>query len=429
MNSMKTMPLDLELIRQQFPALALTDKGCPRIYFDNPGGTQVPQQMLDRMNHSLVHANANHGGAFRTSVDSDAILDDAHLGMADLLNAPSADEIVFGSNMTTLTFSVSRAIGRRLQKGDALLLTRMDHDGNIGPWLKLAEDLDLTVRWLEFDPESYEYRMEDLDGLLSSGDVKLAAINYASNCTGTINDVKTITQKVQASGGLVYVDAVQYVPHGPTDVQDLGCDFLVCSPYKFFGPHQGVLWGRLELLNQLEAYKVRPADEVAPGNFETGTQSHEGQAATLGTIDYLAWLGATMGTEFQSDFPRFSGRRLQLHAAMQAMQQYEQELSSRLITGLQRFPGVVVRGLTAPADMDRRVPTVSFTAENQAPQKIAEALALQNIFVWDGHNYAVEAVRTMGLADKGGVVRVGPVHYNTVTEIDQLLNALEAILD
>jgi cysteine desulfurase family protein (TIGR01976 family) len=331
--------------------------------------------------------------------------------------------------MTTLTFSVSRAIGRRLQKGDALLLTRMDHDGNIGPWLKLAEDLDLTVRWLEFDPESYEYRMEDLDGLLSSGDVKLAAINYASNCTGTINDVKTITQKVQASGGLVYVDAVQYVPHGPTDVQDLGCDFLVCSPYKFFGPHQGVLWGRLELLNQLEAYKVRPADEVAPGNFETGTQSHEGQAATLGTIDYLAWLGATMGTEFQSDFPRFSGRRLQLHAAMQALQQYEQELSSRLITGLQRFPGVVVRGLTAPADMDRRVPTVSFTAENQAPQKIAEALALQNIFVWDGHNYAVEAVRTMGLADKGGVVRVGPVHYNTVTEIDQLLNALEAILD
>ena len=429
MNSMKTMPLDLELIRQQFPALALTDKGCPRIYFDNPGGTQVPQQMLDRMNHSLVHANANHGGAFRTSVDSDAILDDAHLGMADLLNAPSADEIVFGLNMTTLTFSVSRAIGRRLQKGDALLLTRMDHDGNIGPWLKLAEDLDLTVRWLEFDPESYEYRMEDLDGLLSSGDVKLAAINYASNCTGTINDVKTITQKVQASGGLVYVDAVQYVPHGPTDVQDLGCDFLVCSPYKFFGPHQGVLWGRLELLNQLEAYKVRPADEVAPGNFETGTQSHEGQAATLGTIDYLVWLGATMGTEFQSDFPGFSGRRLQLHAAMQAMQQYEQELSSRLITGLQLFPGVVVRGLTAPADMDRRVPTVSFTAENQAPQKIAEALALQNIFVWDGHNYAVEAVRTMGLADKGGVVRVGPVHYNTVTEIDQLLNALEAILD
>ena len=343
MNSMKTMPLDLELIRQQFPALALTDKGCPRIYFDNPGGTQVPQQMLDRMNHSLVHANANHGGAFRTSVDSDAILDDAHLGMADLLNAPFADEIVFGPNMTTLTFSVSRAIGRRLQKGDALLLTRMDHDGNIGPWLKLAEDLDLTVRWLEFDPESYEYRMEDLDGLLSSGDVKLAAINYASNCTGTINDVKTITQKVQASGGLVYVDAVQYVPHGPTDVQDLGCDFLVCSPYKFFGPHQGVLWGRLELLNQLEAYKVRPADEVAPGNFETGTQSHEGQAATLGTIDYLAWLGATMGTEFQSDFPEFTGRRLQLHAAMQAMQQYEQELSSRLITGLQRFPGVVVR--------------------------------------------------------------------------------------
>jgi len=422
------MPLDLALIRQQFPALALTDGGRPRIYLDNPAGTQVPQQVLDRMSHYLIHTNANQGGYFRTSVESDAVLQDARLGMADLLNASSADEIIFGPNMTTLTFSVSRALGRRFQKGDALLLTRMDHDGNIGPWLKLAEDLGLTVHWLEFDPQTYEYRMDQLEGLLAPGDVKLAAINYASNCTGTINDVKTITQQVQAAGGLVYVDAVQYVPHGPTDVQDLGCDFLVCSPYKFFGPHQGVLWGRLELLNSLEAYKVRPADEVSPGKFETGTQLHEGQAGTLGALNYLAWLGETMGAEYFQEFPGFSGRRLHLHAAMRAMQVYEETLCARLITGLQRLPGVTIHGLTAPEAMSRRVPTVSFTATGQAPQQIAQALAEQNIFVWDGHNYALEVVRELGLEDLGGVVRVGPVHYNTVDEIDQMLDTLESAL-
>ena len=236
------MKFDLEKIRAQFPALAITDEGRPRVYLDNPAGTQVPLQVIDRMRDYLIQCNANQGGHFSTSLESDRILEEAHQAMADLLHARSSTEIIFGANMTTLTYAMSRSLGKHFGKGGALLLTRMDHDGNIAPWLQLSEDLGLEVRWLEFDQETYEYRMEMLDELLDAGDVLLAAVNYSSNCFGTINDVKTITERVKSKGGLVYIDAVQYVPHGITDVQDLGCNFLVCSPYKFFGPHQGVLW-------------------------------------------------------------------------------------------------------------------------------------------------------------------------------------------
>ena len=419
------MAINVKKIREQFPALSLTDEGKARIYLDNPGGTQVPRQVLDRMERYLVHTNANHGGPFRTSVESDHVLEEAHQGMADLLNAESADEIVFGPNMTTLTFAVSRSIGRLLSRGDVILLTRMDHDGNIGPWLHLAEDLGLKVRWLSFDLETYEYDLAEAADLLKDGAVKLAAINYASNCLGTINNVKAITELAHQSDAMVFVDAVQYVPHGPTDVQDLDCDFLVCSPYKFFGPHQGVLWGKSELLEKLEAYKVRPADDNAPGKFETGTQLHEGQAGTLGVLEYLQWIGETMGSEYHRYFPEFSGRRMNLHAAMLAVQEYEQTLSSRLIDGLRSLSGVVVRGISNQNDFSRRVPTVSFTVKNQNPEEIALKLAEENIFIWHGHNYALEAIRMMELEESGGVVRIGPVHYNTVEEIDCALEVLK----
>ena len=419
------MAINVKKIREQFPALSLTDEGKARIYLDNPGGTQVPRQVLDRMERYLVHTNANHGGPFRTSIESDHVLEEAHQGMADLLNAESADEIVFGPNMTTLTFAVSRSIGRLLSRGDVILLTRMDHDGNIGPWLHLAEDLGLKVRWMSFDLETYEYDLAEAADLLKDGAVKLTAINYASNCLGTINNVKAITELAHQSDAMVFVDAVQYVPHGPTDVQDLDCDFLVCSPYKFFGPHQGVLWGKSELLEKLEAYKVRPADDNAPGKFETGTQLHEGQAGTLGVLEYLQWIGETMGSEYQRYFPEFSGRRMNLHAAMLAVQEYEQTLSSRLIGGLRSLVGVVVRGISNQNDFSRRVPTVSFTVKNQNPEEIALKLAEENIFIWHGHNYALEAIRMMELEESGGVVRIGPVHYNTVEEIDCALEVLE----
>jgi cysteine desulfurase family protein (TIGR01976 family) len=419
------MALNIKTIREQFPALALKDEGKARIYLDNPGGTQVPRQVLERMEHYLIHTNSNHGGPFRTSVESDKVLKDAHQGMADLLNAKSADEIVFGANMTSLTFAVSRSIGRLLKHGDVILLTRMDHDGNVGPWLHLAEDLGLEVKWLNFDLKTYEYDLEEAQSIFKDNNIKLAAINYASNCLGTINNVKALTEMAHLSDTLVFVDAVQYVPHGPTDVQDIGCDFLACSPYKFFGPHQGVLWGKAEMLEKLEAYKVRPADNFAPGKFETGTQLHEGQAGTLGVLEYLEWLGETMGAEYLENFPEFSGRRKKLHAAMLAIQDYEQTLSSRLIEGLQNLAGVDVKGISAVKDLARRVPTVSFTVKNQNPEEIAVKLAAENIFVWDGHNYALEAVRLMGIEEAGGVVRIGPVHYNTLEEIDRTLEVLK----
>jgi len=419
------MALNINTIREQFPALALKDEGKSRIYLDNPGGTQVPRQVLDRIERYLIHSNANHGGPFRTSVESDKVLEDSHQGMADLLNAKSADEIVFGANMTSLTFAVSRSIGRILKRGDSILLTRMDHDGNIGPWLHLAEDLGLEVKWLNFDLETYEYNLEEAENIFKNNDIKLAAINYASNCLGTINNVKALTEMAHQSETLVFIDAVQYVPHGPTDVQDIGCDFLACSPYKFFGPHQGVLWGKAQVLEKLEAYKVRPADNTAPGKFETGTQLHEGQAGTLGVLEYLEWLGETMCTEYLINFPEFSGRRKKLHVAMQAIQDYEKTLSRKLIEGLQNLAGVDVKGIIDGNDLGRRVPTVSFTVKNQNPEEIAIKLAAQNIFVWHGHNYALEAVRLMGLEESGGVVRIGPVHYNTIEEIDCTLEVLK----
>ena len=419
------MALNIKTIREQFPALSLKDEGKVRIYLDNPGGTQVPNHVLKRMEHYLIHTNSNHGGPFRTSVESDKVLEDAHQGMADLLNAKSADEIIFGANMTSLTFAVSRSIGRLLKRGDAILLTRMDHDGNVGPWLHLAEDLGLEVKWLNFDLKTYEYDLEEAQSIFKDNNIKLAAINYASNCLGTINNVKALTEMAHQSETLVFVDAVQYVPHGPTDVQDIGCDFLACSPYKFFGPHQGVLWGKAGLLEKLEAYKVRPAEKTAPGKFETGTQLHEGQAGTLGVLEYLEWLGETMGAEYLENFPEFSGRRKKLHAAMLAIQDYEQTLSSRLIEGLQNLAGVDVKGISAVKDLARRVPTVSFTVKNQNPEEIAVKLAAENIFVWHGHNYALEAVRLLGIEESGGVVRIGPVHYNTLEEIDRTLEVLK----
>jgi len=417
--------LDISKIREQFPALALKDNGKQRIYLDNPGGTQVPIHVLDRMEKYLIHTNANHGGPFRTSIESDKVLNEAHKAMGDLLNAKSSDEIIFGANMTSLTFSVSRSIGRLLKPGDSILLTRMDHDGNIGPWLHLADDLGLNVKWLKFDLDSYEYDIKEAESLLDDGRVKLAAINYASNCLGTINNVKSLTELFQNSGAIVFVDAVQYVPHGPTNVQDLGCDFLVCSPYKFFGPHQGVLWGKAELLEKLEAYKVRPADNFAPGKFETGTQLHEGQAGTLGVLEYLDWIGENMASEYQTYFSELNDRSKNLHAAMYAIQEYEKTLSDRLISGLKSLKDVTIRGISNKNDYSRRVPTVSFTVENKNPEEITIKLAKENIFVWHGHNYALEAVRLMGLEDTGGVVRIGPVHYNTVDEIDVTLGVLK----
>lgn len=421
------MQFNLDLIRAQFPSLAITDKGTPRIYFDNPAGTQVPQAVVDRMSECLIESNANVHGDFRTSQKVDRLIASAHEAMADMLNAPSADEIVFGQNMTTITLHMSRSIGRLLQEGDEIILSRMDHDANVGPWLMLAEDLGLKVKWMPFNTETYEFELDSLDELLNSR-TRLICIGAASNLTGTINDVKRICEKAQSAGVMTYIDAVQAVPHVSTDVQDLGCDFLVCSAYKFFGPHQGILWGRRELMEKLTPYKVRPAPAEIPGCFETGTQSHEGMAGTLAAVEYFSWIGETMSASFHDKYARFSGRRRFVHAAMDCLFEYEAGLTEQLVDGLQQLPGVRVHGITAADALQRRVPTVSLTAEHKNPGDIAAALAALNIFVWSGHVYAIEPAKALGIYDTGGALRIGPVHYNSHAEIDYLLNALADIL-
>lgn len=421
------MPYDVEQIRAQFPALALTDDGQPRVYLDNPAGTQVPLRVLDRIRDYLIHTNANGDGLFRTSIASDQILDEAHQAMADLLNAPDPREIIFGPNMTTLTFALSRALAHEWHPGDELLLTRMDHDANVAPWLRLADDHGFKIRWLPFDTHTYRYDLTNLDNLLTNR-TRLAAINYASNALGTINDATRITAQVQAAGALAFVDAVQYVPHRPTDVQAIGCDFLACSAYKFYGPHQGILWGKAEHLERLNAYRVRPAGDKLPVKWETGTQVHECIAGTLGAVEHLAWVGQTMGTSFHAGFAHFDGRRRDAHAGMAAIAAYEEPLAAQLIAGLQALPGLTIHGLTDPAQTRERVPTVSVSHEQRTPQEMARHLAAANIFVWDGDFYAYEVVQRLGLAERGGLLRIGIGQYNTRAEIDQLLNVLDDLL-
>lgn len=414
------MTFDLEAIRSQFPALSETDDGVAPIYFDNPAGTQVPQVVVDRMSECMLTASANLGGYFRTSKLAGEIVADAQAAMADLLNAPSPEEIVFGQNMTSLTFHVSRSIGRFFSAGDEIVLSRMDHDANVEPWVLMARDHDLRVRWLPFDTQSFEIDLANLDDVLTER-TRLVCIGGASNLTGTINDIDNICRRARDAGAWTFVDAVQSVPHIVTDVQAIGCDFLTCSAYKFFGPHQGILWGRRDVLERLEPYKVRPAPETIPWSFAPGTASHEGLAGTAAAVGYLAQIGAS-----KSDDP--VDRKAGLATGMRLMLDYEQRLSSRLVSGLQALPGVTVQGITAADRMNWRVPTVSFTHASRQPDEIAKALAERNIFVWSGHNYAVEAADALGILDSGGAVRVGPVHYNSVEEIDTLLAELEAIL-
>ena len=421
------MSFNFETIRSQYPALAETDDGKRRIYFDNPAGTQVPQIVVDRMADCMLKSSANLGGHFQTSGRADEVVEGARAAMADLLNADSPDEIIFGQNMTTITLHVSRSIGRLLSAGDEIILSQMDHDANVQPWVLLARDLDLKIRWLPFDTETFEFDLSKLDDLLNER-TKLVCVGGASNLTGTINDVTEISRRASAAGAWSYIDAVQSVPHVSTDVQKIGCDFLVCSAYKFFGPHQGILWGRRDVLEQLEAYKVRPAPEELPWCFETGTQSHEGMAGTAAAVDYFAGIGASMAADYDASYPDFSGRRLHVHAAMDCLFDYETALSKQLIVGLESLPGVTVQGITSADALDRRVPTVSFTHESIKPDDIASALAERNIFVWSGHNYAVEVARSLGIYDSGGAVRIGPVHYNNTSEIKELLSELNEIL-
>jgi cysteine desulfurase family protein (TIGR01976 family) len=416
------MTLDLFMIREQFPALRR-----PAIFLDNPGGTQMAQKSIDRMMSYLTLHNANHGGAFSTSIESDAVLDEAHRGMADLLNAARSEEIVFGNNMTSLTLHVSRSIARTWNAGDEIVVTRLDHDANISPWVLAAQDRGVNIRWVDFHPENGTLNLEEFQKALENKP-RLVAVGYASNALGTINPVAKLVQMAHGAGARVYIDAVQYAPHGPIDVQELDCDFLVCSSYKFFGPHAGILYGRYELLDELMAYKVRPAPNDPPGKFETGTQNHEGIAGVLGAVEYLEWVGALFGQQYQEKYAEhYQGRRLRLKQAMTAIRAYEFEISRALLDVLEETPGVQIYGLTDPRRLEERVPTFSFNLKGWQPRQLAERLAREGIFVWDGNYYALAVTERLGLEASGGMVRVGPAHYNTVEEIERLGEALGRI--
>jgi len=415
------MSLHIEQIRQQFPSL-----NRPAIFFDNPGGTQIAKPSLDRINKYLIESNANHEGVFATSVASDAVLDEAHRAMADFYNAASAEEIVFGNNMTTLTLHISRSISREWNAGDEIVVTRLDHDANVTPWVLAAQDRGVKVNWVNFDVEEGTLNLNELQKALERKP-RLLAVGYASNSLGTINPVKKIIEMAHAAGTLVYVDAVQYAPHGAIDVQRLDCDFLVSSAYKFFGTHAGILYGKYQLLEQLFAYKVRPATNRLPGKFETGTQNHEGIAGVLGAVEYFEWVGREFGGEHAEGLREYSGRTLELKKAMAAIHSYEFELNRALLSTLQAVPGITIFGLTDMKRLDERVATFSFRLNNQHPHETAQKLADAGIYVWDGNYYALNITERLDLEDKGGMVRVGAAHYNTLDEVARLGEVLQQI--
>ena len=414
--------LDIAWARSQFPALAQTVNGHPAAFLDGPGGTQVPQRVIDAISDYLRRDNANTDGAYATSRRTNAVLASARAAMADFLNC-GADEIVFGQNMTTLTYAMSRAIGRELGPGDEILVTRLDHDANVSPWLAL-EEKGVTVRWVEIHAEDCTLDVEDLAAKINSK-TRLVAIGYASNAVGTINPVKEIVRLAHSFGALAYVDAVHYAPHGLIDVADLDCDFLVCSTYKFYGPHMGVLYGKREHLARLRPYKVRPLTEAVPLRWEWGTLNHECIAGITACVEYIADLGRRANLEAAT-------RRAAIVAAFESIHRYEHALMNRLIAGLSEIPRLKIYGITDPSCFAWRCPTLAVrvlhqTAE-QTPLALATALGDRGFFTWDGNYYALNLTERLDVEKYGGFLRIGLVHYNTVEEVDRLLAALRKIV-
>ena len=409
-------------IRSLFPSiLTHVDEDTIPIFLDNPAGTQVPKMVMEAVTEYYTTMNANSGGSFATSQRNDEMVEGTRQRMADFINAPSKDEIVIGPNMTTLNFSLSRAIGKTLSSGDEIVLTRMDHDANVSPWTSIADDLGLTVRWVDINTSDCTLNLDSLEEVLSEK-TKLVATVHASNAVGTVNPMQQIAGMAEAVGAYHIVDAVQSAPHIPIDVQEIGCDFLLCSAYKFYGPHLGIMWGRKELLEELPAYKVRPAKDKAPYRWETGTPSYETFSGLSACLNYWEMLGEKYG---DSTMSQYEGRRLRMKQGMVAVQDYERGLVSRLIKGLQNIDGVAIAGIIDADRFNLRVPTVAFVKEEHTPDEIATHLAQHHIYVWSGDYYAVEIMERLNRPH--GMVRVGIGQYNTEEEIDRMLDVLEAI--
>ena len=413
---MTLTPEAVHSLRQQFPALQKTIDGQPAIFFDGPAGTQVPQSVIDAIVHYLSNHNANHGGVFATSIESDQVLDAAHQAAADFLGARHPESIAFGANMTTLTFALSRALARTWSPGDEIILTRLEHDANFSPWIQAAEDADVNVQFVDIDPSDCTLKLDDYARLLNEK-TKLVAVSCASNAVGTVNPVQQICTWAKSAGAMTFLDAVHFAPHDLIDVDAWDCDFLICSAYKFFGPHIGIMYGRQGLLESIQPYKLRPSPESLPGRWMTGTQNHACIAGTMAAIDYLADLGR------QVDNLPTENRRTAIKRAFRAIREYESALLSHLMGGLLSNPQIEVFGITNEDEFDQRLPTVSIRHQALGPLQLAEALAAEAIFVWHGNYYALPITERLGL-EPDGAVRIGLAHYNTLDEVNRLLQVL-----
>lgn len=409
---------DVARIRSQFPALTRTLGGNTVAFFDGPAGSQVPQRVADAVSRYLLTTNANHGGEFATARESDIILDGAHKSVADFLGAGDPECVFFGANMTSLTFSLSRSLAREWNPGDEILVTDLDHDANVSPWVLAARDAGATVKRVQVHPDDGTLDLDSYASQLGTR-TRLVAVGYASNVTGAINPLPQMIEQAHDVGARVFVDAVHYAPHGRIDVEQLDCDFLTCSAYKFFGPHVGIGYGKRDLLESLEAYKLRPAPNGLPGKWMTGTQNHEGIAGTAEAIEYLADVGREIDAAASS-------RREAISSAFAAIGEYERELGQQLLSGLSERPEFRVWGITAAERLRERVPTVSFTHTRRRPAEIAALLGERGIFVWHGNHYGLPFTEAAGL-EPHGTLRVGILHYNTAAEVDRLLDALDDV--
>ena len=409
----------IEQIRSRFPGLNRQVSEHQAIFFDGPGGSQSPESVGDAVKHYLLHQNANVGMSFATSIETDELIDETMQACADLLGCTDHREIVFGQNMTSLTIQLASALSRTWNSDDEVVVTRSDHDANVRPWVLAAQWSGAKIRWIDIDPSDCTHRIETINQNINENTV-MVAIGAASNFSGTINDVKGICSKAHAVGAEVFVDAVHYAPHGLIDVGEMGCDYLACSSYKFFGTHQGILWGKFNRLSELPVAKLRVSSEEVPFRWMTGTQGHESMAGTLAAIEHLAWLGRMISEEDLS-------RREALSVAFSAIEEYESELCWNMIQGLQRIRGLKIWGITNPSMKKHRDPTVSFTHPSMTAEQIGAALADEGIFAWAGNFYALELSEALGLEPEGAL-RVGLLHYNTAEEVERFIEVLSGIL-
>jgi cysteine desulfurase family protein (TIGR01976 family) len=417
---MKAEPhtIDVSATRRRFPALSRSVDGAPAVFADAPGGTQVPRTVVEAMARYLIESNANSGGAFVTSEETDETVAAARRAAADLLGSSDRD-VVFGANMTSLAFSLSRSVARTLRPGDEVVVTALDHDANVMPWIEAARDGGARVRWVDFDPATGTLDLESLERALGPR-TRLVAFTLASNALGTVTPATEIIERIRARDALVVCDGVHVAPHRAMDVSRLGADVVMCSAYKFFGPHVGVMFLRRELADRLHAYKVRPAVDDHPDRWENGTKNHEGLAGFVAAVDYIASLA---GEPFMEGADR---RRERVVAGMDAVGRFETELSARFLAGLDRIGGARLYGLGEDR-IDERTPTFALRVGDSDPRVVASSLGRRGIFVWDGNYYALAAMERLGLEERGGAVRVGFCHYNTVEEVDSVLEELDRI--